>query len=415
MASGGKGHTVTGRGPRLLVEDQPGERRLVLAEADTGEVRDLAVEMTPAGTRRPEAGDLYVGRVTRLDSGLAAAFLEIGAAHPALLPFARGATGLSEGDGLAVKVTRAPAEDKGAKVTAKLTKGELAAAAPALQPRVEPGLVRPAADALEMMLALGPEEVVIDGLSLYQALRRRQEAGELGPGINLCAYHESRPLLDREDLSDAIEERLQGEVRLPSGARLLIEPGRTLTAVDVDSARQRDDGHAARARAVNLEAASALAREARLRGLCGRIVIDFLALDEAKARKALDRALKAAFVDDPEPVRLFPMTGSGLVELTRRRRRPPLHEVLMRPVGGLGLGWVKHETALAFDALRACRRVRAAAPARPLVLTLDPAIASALVGGGAAAARAALEARWGSAIAIEVESESSGAFSVRSV
>jgi Ribonuclease G/E len=126
---------------------------------------------------------------------------------------------------------------------------------------------------------------------------------------------------------------------------------------------------------------------------------------KAGDRKALERALKSAFARDPEPIRLFPIAPSGLVELTRRRRRPPLHEVLMYPVGELGRTWVRRPQVIAFAALRALRKARADnAGAAPLIAAAAPVV-TALVSGEAAAARLALEERWGRGIEVAEQSD----------
>src|SRR3546814_10093666 len=55
-------------------------------------------------------------------------------------------------------------------------------------------------------------------------------------------------------------------------------------------------------------------------------------------RKAVAAALRAAVADDPEPCQVFGVSPSGLLEMTRRRGRPPLHELLCRPCGLAGSG-----------------------------------------------------------------------------
>jgi Ribonuclease G/E len=401
---------------RLLIEDQPGERRMLLVEGESGAVLDLAVEMPGRRRRLPRVGDFYRGRVTRIERKLDAAFVDIDSDEPALLPLSRGPAGLSEGDRLPVKVIRAPMASKGARVTAKLSKNERALLEGSIETEERPGLLRPGSDPLEMMLDRGPSEVVVDGMSLYRVLRDRSRSGDLDAEIGIDAHRGEVPLLRAEGLDEEIEERLSGEVGLPSGGRVLIEPCETLTAVDVDSAGHRGaGGREAVARAVNLEAAAALAREARLRGLCGRLVVDFLAMERTSDRQLLHNALKGAFGADPEPVRIFSMRPSGLVEITRRRGRPPLHEILMQPVGSLGRGWVRHPTALAFDALRASREAHAVQPGRRLGLEVEPAVERALIEGDAAEARAALEARWGWPLELEGRPAGSMSFSVRAL
>lgn len=116
-------------------------------------------------------------------------------------------------------------------------------------------------------------------------------------------------------------------VPLPGGASLWIEPTSALVAVDVDTGADVSPAAAARA---NRAAAAELARQLRLRGLGGQIVID-LAPVPRQGRAAMQQALRAAFAHD-EGASLAGWTPLGLFELTRRRDRPPLAELW--PAGG---------------------------------------------------------------------------------
>jgi Ribonuclease G/E len=397
---------MTGGDLRLLVEDQPGLRRLAMVEAQGGRLVDLAVEMT-SGVRAPQAGDLYRGRVARLDRALEAAFVEVGTERQAFLPLSHAPPSVSEGDLLELEVRRAGGGQKGPKVSALLSetaRARLAAAgAGRAQASRKPGLITAAADPLEEMLRAGPREIVVDGLPLCRALERRRQDGTIGGATRITGHVGDVPLWHVEDLEEALELRLAGSLDLPSGGRMIIEPGETLTAVDVDRGAERAGGTGAKT--TNLEAVAALSRECRLRNLSGRIVVDFLEMAKAGDRKALERALKSAFARDPEPIKLFPIGPSGLVELTRRRRRPPLHEVLMYPVGELGRTWVRRPQVIAFAALRALRKARADyAGAAPLIAAAAPVV-TALVSGEAAAARLALEERWGRGIDVAEQSD----------
>ncbi|MFD1381422.1 ribonuclease E/G [Fodinicurvata halophila] len=195
-----------------------------------------------------------------------------------------------------------------------------------------------------------------------------------------------------DGLEAEIEALLLPEVRLAGGGGLLIEPVRTLTAIDVNSGRQDGRGGARRkALEVNLEAAAEIARQVDLRDLSGRIVVDFLEMAGKRERDQLMEALRAAVADDPEPVQVQPLRGSGLAELTRRRSRPPLHEVLCAPVGLGGCGWAKSAATRAFELVRALDARPAGATPR---VRVTPAVAAALAG-PAADALARLEERRG--------------------
>ena len=358
-------------------------------------------ELTLRRDDRPEIQDnLYLGRVTRIDRGLGAAFVEIGLAEPGLLPLDRAETRPTEGAALIVRVRRAPAAGKGAKLTGKLPA--------ALRPDVEaaakaakaPALLHRGDDPLDRLLAdpEPPGRILVDDPGLLASIRRRLEAaGRPMEGLEL--YHGSLPLFEAAGLAGRIEDLLDPRVALPGGGALRIEPTRTLVAVDVDSGNRRAGDPERLALEVNLEAAAAAARELRLRRLSGLIVIDFLELQPRAQRQEVVRRLRQEMKRDPDAGQVLPMSASGLVEVTRRRSGPPLYELLTRPCGLHGSGRAWDPAILAWQALQRLRHQAQGRPGGPPRLRCGPGIAAALQG-PAAAARQAVAAALGREIEI---------------
>lgn len=375
---------------RLIVSALPGETRAAWLE--DSRLSELIILRDDKPT---VADNLYLGRVSALDKGLRAAFVEIGLDRPGLLPLDKAPKGLSEGDAVIVRVAREPGPDKGAGLTARLKPGEVADAAGRVKP---PALLRaadPVTFALERLDA--PEEIVIDDPATFA--RMKAAVGDRPEMVSRLRLDlDAAPLFERAGVEAEIEALLEPRVALPSGAYLLIEPGQTLTAIDVNTGRH--DGRGAAALAVDLEAAVEIPRQLRLRNLSGLIVIDFLELGDGAARKRVAEALKGALKDDPQPGRVQAMRPSGLVEMTRRRAGLAVHELLTGPCGLGGAGRVKDPVTLAFEALREARRVGAQAPGRKISIVAAPEVVAALEGPGKAA-RAAVEERLGRAIAVK--------------
>lgn len=130
-------------------------------------------------------------------------------------------------------------------------------------------------------------------------------------------------LFDYRGLLGDIEDLFQEYGLLRSGGSIIIQPTAALTAIDVN--RGGDDRSAMD---VNLEAAEEIARQIRLRNLGGIILIDFLKLTKKDDQKRLLKALEAIFDTDPCTVQIHGLTGLGLLEITRKRRTPPLTERL---------------------------------------------------------------------------------------
>jgi len=371
---------------RGLIESRPGETRTAVLDGET--LVDLLIQRDD---RPGHAGDRYLGRVAAFDKSLQAAFVDIGLDRSGLLPRKQAPHRLHEGDAVVVEVVRDPAPGKGPKLAARPpAAGETAAPVPRLLRRADP--------VAELLRRSNLETILVQGDGALTALKRRLP--ELAPAMR--AHLDPRPLFDTAGLEAAIETLLSPEVPLPGGGRLRIEPVRTLTAVDVDSAMRSGGDPERLALECDLAAARELARQLRLRALSGLIVVDFIELARKAAREQIIAELKQAVVADPVPFDVGPMRVSGLVEATRARLRPPLHEVLLSPCGRDDSGYIKSPVTVAHELLRAVEREVAAQPGRIYAATAAPAVVTALEG-PAAAARRALEGRLGRTLPVRLD------------
>ena len=101
----------------------------------------------------------------------------------------------------------------------------------------------------------------------------------------------------------------QPSVELASGGWITIETTEALTAIDVNSGRfTQSGGLEETSLAVNLEAASEIGRQIRLRGIGGLIVVDFIHLARATMRRACWRRWSKVLRFDRAPVQISPMT-----------------------------------------------------------------------------------------------------------
>lgn len=128
----------------------------------------------------------------------------------------------------------------------------------------------------------------------------------------------------RHSVTEAIDALLAPEVALAGGGHMVIEPTRALIAVDVNTGA--DTSPAAGLKA-NIAAFRALPRQLRLRGLGGQVLVD-VAPYAKKERHILEQAMKAAFKREGRDIVLAGWTPLGNFELTRKRDRKPLAQVL---------------------------------------------------------------------------------------
>ena len=101
---------------QILIEHGFGETRLALVEGDR-----LTEFRLSRGEDWYRPGSIHLGRVMSVDSGLDAAFVEIGAERPGLLPLRdAGKRSVSAGDAILAQVTRSAIEGKGVRLSARL-------------------------------------------------------------------------------------------------------------------------------------------------------------------------------------------------------------------------------------------------------------------------------------------------------
>ncbi|QDH73138.1 ribonuclease E/G [Brevundimonas sp. M20] len=135
-------------------------------------------------------------------------------------------------------------------------------------------------------------------------------------------YQGSRPLFASNGIEETLTQIHQPIVNLKSGGYLVINQTEALVAIDVNSGRATKERNVeATAFKTNMEAAAEAARQLRLRDLAGLIVIDFIDMDEGKNNRAVEKVLKDALAKDRARIQMGRISGFGLMEISRQRRR----------------------------------------------------------------------------------------------
>ncbi len=168
-------------------------------------------------------------------------------------------------------------------------------------------------------------------------------------------YDEPTPLFTDAKVEDQLAQIYSPVVPLRSGGYLVINQTEALVAIDVNSGRStRERNIETTALKTNLEAADEAARQLRLRDLAGLIVIDFIDMDESKNNRAVEKRMKDALADDRARVQMGKISGFGLMEISRQRRRTGVLEGTTHVCEHcLGTGRVRSTESSALAVLRA--------------------------------------------------------------
>jgi ribonuclease E len=199
-----------------------------------------------------------------------------------------------------------------------------------------PLMIRSADDPLEDLLRdiAGPRETSILCADRTTARLVQSRITERGLGdfpVHVMPTGQWTPSPD--ELAEALDAAMEKEVSVPGGGSLLVEPGQTLTAIDVNAGDSVGRGAVSRdpERArfeLNRAAAWEIARQLRLRNLGGLIVIDFIGLRRPADRRAVVDELHRACCADPQPCQILEMSRFGLVEMMRQSVGATLAEQL---------------------------------------------------------------------------------------
>ncbi|MFK5969676.1 MAG: Rne/Rng family ribonuclease [Candidatus Marithrix sp.] len=126
-----------------------------------------------------------------------------------------------------------------------------------------------------------------------------------------------------------INNFLEPKVILGSGGYIIIEATEAMTTIDVNTGSYIGNSNLAETLfKTNLEAAITIANQIRLRNISGIIIVDFIDMkNDTHKHKILD-ALKQGLINDL--VKISEISRLGLVEITRKRTRDSLEQVLCK-------------------------------------------------------------------------------------
>jgi ribonuclease G len=142
-------------------------------------------------------------------------------------------------------------------------------------------------------------------------------------------YPGERPIFDLYSVEDEIQKALSRKVQLKSGGYLVIDPTEAMTTIDVNTGGFV--GHRNLEETIfktNLEAATSIARQLRLRNLGGIIIIDFIDMEDVEHQRQVLRLLEKVLERDHAKTKSTGVTELGLVQLTRKRTRESLAQTL---------------------------------------------------------------------------------------
>ena len=202
------------------------------------------------------------------------------------------------------------------------------------------------------------ERVLIDDEVEYRKVREFLQL--LGPQYldRVQHYNNGRDLFGDFNVTDELQRLLKPKINLPAGGSIVIESTEALTVIDVNSGKFTGGKNLEDTIVkTNIEAASEIARQVRLRDIGGIIVVDFIDMASESARNKVIKALEDGLRRDRTRATIQSFSNLGLLEFTRKRIGKDLGAQLRGTCPTCsGTGAVMSPQSVAIDTMRHVRQ-----------------------------------------------------------
>ena len=198
------------------------------------------------------------------------------------------------------------------------------------------------------------EEVLVEGEEGFKAARGFMKLLMPSHVRRVKLHTETTPLFQRQGVEDQLSAMYQPIVQLKSGGYLVINPTEALVSIDINSGRStREHNIEQTAFNTNLEAATEIARQLRLRDMAGLIVIDFIDMEQNSHVRKVEKAMKDALKNDRARIQVGRISAFGLMEMSRQRLRTGVLEASTKACPHCeGTGLMRTAASAGLSALR---------------------------------------------------------------
>ena len=167
------------------------------------------------------------------------------------------------------------------------------------------------------------DEILIDNPEVFEKLKKFLKVVNPKSLKILKRYRGKKPIFSKYEIEKQLASIFENRVSLKSGGSIVIDTTEALVAIDVNSGKATQKKSIEEtAKLTNIEAASEIAKQLKLRDLGGLIVIDFIDMREQKNRTKIEKVLKDSFKRDKAKLKFMKISKFGLLEMSRQRLKP---------------------------------------------------------------------------------------------
>ncbi len=193
-------------------------------------------------------------------------------------------------------------------------------------------------------------------------------------------YDSDIPIFEHFGIDIEIERALSNQVFLKSGGSINVDQTEALVSIDVNTGKFV--GKKTLEETIlktNLEAVKEIAYQLRLRNCGGIIIIDFIDMEKDEHRQQVYSSLLEALKKDRSKTNVLPISGLGLVEMTRKRTRDTLIRTMCEPCPYCeGVGRVKSVETVSFEVIRELQKVLKRTSSTKITIFAHPEVSAKL-------------------------------------
>ncbi|MGN0892355.1 MAG: Rne/Rng family ribonuclease [Oligosphaeraceae bacterium] len=221
------------------------------------------------------------------------------------------------------------------------------------------------------------DEIVCDTKEAYNLALEMLQRFDRQDSIKVKLYSNPTPIFIKYGISQQIEGISNRKVPLPSGGYLCIDETEALIAIDVNTGKNRSGKDQPETiLATNMEAVKEIARQLRLRNIGGLVVLDLIDMRSRKDQMAVYRAFKQYTAEDHARIKIYPISGLGLLEMSRQRESESLESTIYEDCPYCkGRGLIKTATSVSVEIQRRLNELLARKKdVQHFVITVHPKI-----------------------------------------
>ncbi|MBF0359603.1 MAG: Rne/Rng family ribonuclease [Oligoflexia bacterium] len=226
------------------------------------------------------------------------------------------------------------------------------------------------------------DAIIVDSKSVFHQVEKFINKYLISMKGKVRLYPDDTPIFEHYGIELEIERGINNKIYLKSGGSINVDQTEALVSIDVNTGKYV--GKKTLEETIlktNLEAVKEISYQLRLRNCGGIIIIDFIDMDKEEHRDTVYQALLEVLKKDRAKTNVLPISGLGLVEMTRKRTRETLTRILCNTCPYCeGTGRVKSPITVCYDLIRELIKVVKKAKSQKIYVYAHPEVSAQLCG-----------------------------------